>query len=289
MFTYPSASTSIIKGNGFYRIKAQPNELGNVAITDIGPGSLIPIDVGFSAIAVGPDSDYEKYTLFYVDPTAPGGVQKIPISKDRPLIGSVASDNAAAYPQSEGEKAKAFIQIADYGSFGSNKARFDAGTLDQKIAECNVDLLIYTGVVPPYLPTKRAPRRYSGSIDLMSAFTLKFPIPGYGRRIMSCKLSRRLSAGTASVELFGYTLSPILEDSKTASKGRVVIDTDSFHIKTLLGSGIFTSGSSERFTHHHNSDKDGYFDFYSAEVVSTVNNGSDSNDGSFYLNLEVRD
>lgn len=293
-FLYPAASISIIKGNAFYRIKAQAVDAQDSSLTSLGPGDLIPVDVGFSAIAVGPESDYEKYELFYSDPTAPGGVQKIPFSKDAPFIGRITADNATAFPGSDGELGKVFIRIADIGTLQSATSGAPA---EVAIAEALADIIVYTGEVPSFLPTKRVPKIRSSNVSLEIPLLVpySFLIPGYGRRLLSVTLNKMsipvatvISATVEGIRLYNPLVSTAAGDGLILS-GKTV---DQLSITELLASTVVpNTPDTLSFAYNADVDGDGYFDMYRVFVTTDVNVlASDSQRGQgFRVNLEVRD
>lgn len=175
-FSYPPASLSIIRGKDFYRIKAEAvNLIGSLA-PEIGPGDMIPIDVGFTGISVGPQSDYDKYELFYPDPVAQGNYQRIEFSAKHPLLGRFDIDNKEQVPASNGEVAKAFIR-----PLGVPASNF-AGTL---IINATTDVIIYTGAPPNQIATHRTPRVFEGDPAITNAGLNYFYVPCFGRRHLS--------------------------------------------------------------------------------------------------------
>lgn len=290
-FSYAPGSRSTIEGNGFYRIKAQPIEgsFATPTLANIGPGSLIPIDVGFSAIAVGPESDYEKFELLYPDPTAPFGVQRMPFSKDRPLIGKVTSDNVGVYPDANGQIAQAFVRIADLGSVQTASSTPNGPLVSaSRIMESWVDLQIYTGAPPSSFPTKRVPNRRTGFIDISTgAVDFTYLIPGYGRRILEAWATRGLAGASVDMTLSGIINGPVLEGLAGNGNGRTVARQGIHHQTDILAGPTTVSGAT-RFRHHHNADTNGYYDYYellvtnvSADLPATINN--------FFVSMEVRD
>ncbi len=280
-FDYPAASISVIKGNGFYRIKAQSVEATGAVLSAIGPGSIIPIDVGFNGIAVGPESDYERYELLYIDPTAPGGVQRFPFSKDFPLVSRIVSNNAEAYPNADGDLAKAFVRIVDFGSFQG--------------AEALTDLIIYTGAPPQQVPTKRVPKRNSANVDILSGGGFTHFFPGYGRRIVTVAAARNVSGTDVTMTTTGYVLGA-RKDFTTASiaagiAGRQV-DFGNARVQIELDQQVVTAANNWIYF-QHNADTDGYFDFYGINLAGTV--ASDISDPTefgfrgFLLSVEMRD
>jgi len=281
-FTYPAASISVIKGNGFYRIKANSVAVVGNVLTSVGPGSLIPIDVGFNGIAVGPESDYEKYELLYIDPTAPGSIQVIPFSKDSPILGRVTSDNAEAYPGADGEKGKAFVRIADFGSFRG--------------AQCITDLLIYTGAEPSQLPTKRSPKRKSANVNIViSGEGSSHYFPGYGRRIATIGAARNVSGTDVTMVTKGYVLGARKDFSTAAVTAGVAgreVDPTQALVEIELDSQVVTAAN-DWIYFQHNADTDGYFDFYGVTLTGTVaSNIADATEfgyRGFLLSVEMRD
>ena len=293
-FKYPPASVSIIKGNNFYRIKAQAVDAISSPLTAIGPGDLIPVDVGFSALAVGPESDYEKYELYYPDPTAPGGVQRFPFSKDFPLMQSIVADNTVPYEDSNGEPAKAFIRIADIGTLeSSNTGAGDA----PRIAEALADLIVYTGEPPNWVPTKRYPNRRSSNVPLLDAKNKSYHIPGYGRRIFTMECNKMFAgAATVTATVFGSRLyNPLVSASApplNVLSGRTVVQKISKEL--LAATAVVGANGNSPLIYSYNAEAPGsfgYFDFYTVVLDSDTDiNPSDFFRGQgFHLTMEVRD
>lgn len=175
-FVYPAASLSIIRGKDFYRIKAEAVNLINSLAPEIGPGDMIPIDVGFAGISVGPQSDYDRYELFYPDPIAQGNYQRIEFSTKHPLLGRFDIDNKEQVPASNGEVAKAFIR-----PLGVPASDFT----NSLIINALTDVIVYTGAPPSQIPIHRAPRVFEGDPAITNAGLNYFFMPCFGRRHLS--------------------------------------------------------------------------------------------------------
>jgi hypothetical protein len=289
-FTYPEAKISIIAGNGFYRIKAQAVDTASSSLSALGPGDLIPIDVGFSAIAVGPESDYENYELFYADKTAPGGLQRIPFSPKCPIVGRISADNDTEYPDSGGEKAKAFIRIVDNGTLNG----FIDGDLSaNRIAEALADIIVYTGSVPASIPTCRVPGKRSAYIATDSAQSQNFWMPAYGRRILSLSASNAggnaVTAAVSAVRLFRPLLSTTVVPAQEPLSGKTAFQITT----TVLVASAPVPSAPLAFDFSYNADTDGlgYFDFVRVSIGTDSSAlPSDSFRGiGVYINMEVRD
>ena len=296
-FNYAPASTSIIKGNGFYRIKANSIDLTGGNEPKIGPGDLIPIDVGFSAIAVGPESDYENYELIFVDPIAPGSVQVIPLSKSVPFVGSVTADNSTPYPNSGagtggdigGEPAKAFVRIADKGTLLERIVL--PGKIVNRTAFAVADLIIYTGVPPVQLIKERTPKKRASVVPLSSGNPNNFYIPGYGRKHFTLSLLNAPPGvpigAVVSATLTGLRFFYPLDSTPGTTTGKVV---EAPTRTILMPSAVVPSDLQNEFVFAYNAESGGkgFFDFYWLEVISDT--AVLPSDGvGFRVSMEVRD
>jgi hypothetical protein len=292
-FSFPQASISILKGNDFYRIKAQAVDTISSPLTALGPGDLIPVNVGFSAIAVGPESDYEKYELLYRDETAPGGIQRMPFSKDAPFIGNITADNAQEYPNGNKEKAIVFIRIADIGTLESSNT---GGGAVARIGEALADLKVYTNKNPVQVATKRYPNKRSSNVILKAAKNSAFYIPGYGRRIFTTECAKMLE-GLANVTatVFGIRLyNPLVSSTLPALlelSGRTAVQKTVTELLPATAVAGVNGNFPLVFSYNADVDGKGYFDFYEVLLDSDTDiNPSDYDRGrGFHLTMEVRD
>lgn len=286
-FTYPPASADILAGvSNFYRIRGETIDVVGSAFADVAPGDLIPINVGFSAIVVGPESDYEKYELFYPDPLAPGGLQSIVFSRDAPFIGNITADNSTTYGGTNQLK-QAFIRIGDNGPMIGT---FINGAFT--LADASVDLIVYTGKPPNQLATQRVVKRREGNVALVAGIN-RYYIPGYGRNYFRVSCDRQLvgAAPILSVKAEGITIhlpmySSDIINPNLSGKSSTQLEQTEILPDTPLGpvAGI-------PITHVHDATKDGFFDFYEVTITSdVVLLPSDFNDGrGVHLDMEVRD
>jgi hypothetical protein len=272
-FNYPPASASTLAGNGFYRINALqfPGLPGGL---EVGVGDLIPINVGFNAIAVGPDSDFDKYELYYPDPLADGDLQQALFSAKNPFIGLISPDNVAEYPNTFGEKAIAFVRPI----VSPNPAAFT-----QLGSNPEVDIIVYTKALPSVLPRGRVDKNCTGYIPVGASPILPVhSISGYGREHFQCLLANETLSSSVDVIVQGINADyPANQSGGIAEK---VLEYE------LVASTTVSAG--DRFKYVHNSRVDGFFDFFSV-IVTTA--GSDilpsdsTSQQSIWLSLEVRD
>jgi hypothetical protein len=304
-FSYPTAEQSIQKGNRVYRVKAQAIELQASGLTPLGPGSLIPINVGFSAIAVGPESAFSDYELYYPDALAPGGIQRVPFGVGAPFIGSVPTDNDGVYPLAPKQKAVAFVRVKNKGPVRQNQYIAGAAAFTDGIAECHTDLLVYTGAPPAFIPSKRTPISYQGFVPLTaSGVPTNYYVPGYGRRFCYLDVSGQdADAGeTIDITLRGYRLWTRPDFVSAAiidgSAGRAWSKTGSISAQLGFGTELYTAqvvGAQGRWEHHHNAETTGFYDFYELEINGDGGGGGTSPGtdatgvSQMHALLEVRD
>ena len=301
-FQFNAASISVIKGDDFYRIKARSIDQASAGLeTELGPGDLIPIDTGFSAIAVGPESDYDKYELVYFNDL--GGVQVIPFSTDRPFVGNIPVDNTTEYPDSGGELKKAYIRIADPSTADGRLANAAAAG---RVAVTIADIIVYTKAPPTVLPTKRYPNRRSSNIAVLPIVEEYFYIPGYGRRELLVEASKVLvpDVTTVSLRVDGSRLyqpfaSNPLDTVTGTLLGKVLVQSLVTNLLVLtalpntapLVAPLTNDFASLSFGYNAEIDGLGRFDFYRATITSSATRRPED----FYagmgvhLNMEVRD
>jgi hypothetical protein len=302
-FSYSPASTSILKGNDFYRVKARSIDQNSAGLeTELGPGDLIPIDVGFSAIRVGPESDYENYELIYFD--ALGVIQVVPFSAKSPFVGSVPVDVSSPYAQGDGETKKAFIRIAD--SSTANGALLPSAGAG-RIAVTIADIIVYTGAAPTFVPTQRIPNRRSANTTVLPLVPLFFYIPGYGREDLVVEASAMMipdvdNAVTMAVDglrVYHPFASNIADTITGTMLGKALIQTtvtNLFAATALpLTAPVAVPLTQEfpalSFGYNAKRASTGYFDFYRV----TLRSNSTERPKDFYagmgvhLSMEVRD
>jgi hypothetical protein len=212
-FDYPKSSFSILRGKDFYRIKSNTISLAGSNSPELGPGDLIPVDVGFSGVAVGPESDYDKYELFYPDPVARGNYQRIEFSVKYPLLGRFDVDNGESVANADGEVARAFIRpigvaIKDLAGTGMINAVSD--------------VIVHTGKPPEIAGTLRVARVFEGYPSIISAGPNAFYVPCFGRRHLSAHVFAAGSGNPAPIitfEVIGMRSFMPLEASGPAASG----------------------------------------------------------------------
>lgn len=298
-FNYPNASTSIINGAGFYRVKARSIDRDSVGLeNELGPGDLIPIDVGFSAIAVGPESAYDKYELIYFDNS--GGISVIPFSTKRPFVGDIPTNNAEEYVDGGKEKRKAFIRIVDPSTANGSLA-VTAGV--SRIAVVFADVIIYTKTPPTTLPTSRAPLRRSANIPTITFIPVDFFIPAYGRKILTVEgsvmkvpdVDNDVTMTVSGIRIYHpFYSDPLSSEEKMRGKAMSQATQTELLPATALPNTtpavpkLFDPALS--FGYNAEQDAKGYFDFFRVTLIGATKRPEDYPEGrGVHLNMEVRD
>jgi hypothetical protein len=272
-FKYPPPSQGTLDGNSFYRVNALAVGGKN---SDVSIGDLIPIDVGFNAIVVGPDSDYEKYELYYPDPLAEGTLQQVAFSADSPFIGAVFPNGVAEYPGTNGQKALAFVRPVE------SPLAFPFLGID---SNPETDLILYTGTPPIQLPRGRVVKNRRGFVPVGAPgpglIRANHSMPGFGRGYFGAHVKNRTLAQSIDVIVQGITS---YYPASTAGTANSIIDT------TLVASVAVAAGGELRY--QHDSRVDGFFDYF---VVNITTGGADilpsdsATQQSIFLSMEVRD
>lgn len=265
-FNYPAASISIIKGKDFYRIKADAANLTGLSAPQIGPGDLIPIDVGFAGIAVGPQSDYDRYELFYPDPVARSSYQRIEFSVKYPLLGRFDVDNSEQVPGTDGEASKAFIR-----PIGVPIQNFTGTELINAVT----DVIVYTGSPPSSAGTHRVPRVFEGYPSLTNAGLNFFYVPCFGRRHLSAHVFMQgFPVPAATIEVLGMrSFMPLAAGGPPAPgspNGRAAaIATD---VQLLAPAAIPVTGAqATSFSYDCITGGKGFFDYLQVRIVTDQN------------------
>lgn len=268
-FEYPLASKSILEGNEFYRITRSSYEGDSETVF----GSFIGIDVGFNAITVGPDSDFDNYVIYYPDPLSPGGIAQANFSTGAPFIGAISPDASGVYE----------------GTFGVPKIAYVRPTQAMILAPPDLggdfalpvmDIIAYTGKIPPVLPSERSVKKIQGYFKTAPAATGRgHAIVGFGRKSFTANVVNN-SAGTIDVLIYGVMLGNGPLDSGD------VIGYAEKH--PLLASTAVLTGDSLSFA--HDSRIDGYFDYFLLEASGVATSlPSDGPATAVYISMEVQD
>jgi len=284
-FSYPNAGIAIINGKDFYRIKADALNLTGGNTPSVGVADLIPIDVGFAGISVGPESDFDKYELFYPDPVAPGNYQRIEFSSAHPLIARFDVSNFEESPDTDGEKAKAFVR-----PLGIAARDFSSGDLINAIS----DIVVYTRNAPSQIATKRAPKISEGFPRLYSASFNYFYIPCFGRRYLGAHaFVSGFPLPVATMEVIGLRsyLPLTFSVSDTGQASSFVTEVQLLAPASLPAGGV----EAESFGYDCVTGGKGFFDFLMVKIATDQNAvpsdyflGAPGSQG-FHLIMEARD
>lgn len=286
-FSYPKASVGVTSGNKFYRIRGETIDVAGSGFADVAPGDLIPINVGFHGIAVGPESDYERYELLYTDPLAPGELQSVMFSKDTPFIGGVPSDNSSNYGGLTVPKL-AFVRIADSGTRNGGGPR---------IADASVDLVVYTGAPPSHPNTGRTHKRREGNVPITGGANV-FYIPGYGRSYFRAAVSSQAMpiADLTGVQVFGNNLHlPMYSNASFTPglSGKILVQLEKVELlpSTPIVNPFDPSTFDQATVYVHDARVKGYFDFYEVIIQATGDYlpSSSPTGRGVHVSMEVRD
>jgi hypothetical protein len=268
-FVYPAASKSILEGSDFYRI----SRLAFVNEEDTVFGSLIPIDVGFNALAVGPDSGFDNYECYYPDPLSPGGIALACFSTGAPFIGAVAPDASSDYQDSNGVRKLAYVRP-------SRALILSGDGLDGDNVVPLIDVIAYTGKLPPALAQERSPIRKDGYFETKSSpFGRGHAIPGFGRK-----------AFTATVRNDTAEVVNIAIEGKIAANGAMFADPFGIPIETELLASVAVASGGGKLTFAHDAVLDGYFDYYVVKADSASPTlPSDGTPTALFISMQVQD
>lgn len=277
-FTYPSASSGILQGNDFYRI----TRLAFSDEEDAVFGSLIPVDVGFNALVVGPNSGFDNYECFYPDPLADGGIAVACFSTGAPFIGTVApdADPNASYPDAFGTPKIAYIRPRNV-LIPIGLVTPGTGPFWDDFPLPLIDVIAYTGKLPPTFSRERAVISKAGYFETgLAAIGRGHTIEGFGRKAFTVNV-RNNSLITVNVVIKGVMVGNGPVDGAVGPFG-----VPEPH--TLLASTAVATKTSLSFG--HDAAADGYFDYYVVEVDSaTTTLPSDGTATAVYISMEVQD
>jgi hypothetical protein len=276
-FTYPSANQSILEGNEFYRITRLAFSDEENAVF----GSLIPVDVGFNALVVGPNSSFDNYECFYPDPLADGGIAVANFSTGSPFIGAVAPSPSAKYEGETFDTPKiAYIRPRNV-LVPLEVATPGVGPFFDDFPTPLIDIIAYTGKLPPSLPQERAVVSKGGYFKTDSiAAGRGHTIEGFGRKAFTANI-RNNSIVTVDVVIKG-----VMVGNGPIDPGAGPFGVPESHV--LVASTAVVTKTSLSFG--HDAVADGYFDYYVVEASSaTPTLPSDGTATAVYISMEVQD
>jgi hypothetical protein len=167
------ATSAVLSGAGFYRLFDDDPVLGR----------LYEIQQSCRALVIGPESDFDQYDVYYLDPIAPHQIQRAILTPDRPWVAPVNVDLVGGYPSEV--PGKPSIPGGIFVTPSNQFATFVPGASppypNRLQVSARVDILAYTGTLPPILP-KRARRLLQATVGLSGTGENPLYFPVYGRR-----------------------------------------------------------------------------------------------------------
>ena len=271
-FQYPLASKSILEGNEFYRIKRLAYEGDSETIF----GSFIGIDVGFNALAVGPDSSFDNYQCFYPDPLVEGGIALANFSVGAPFVATVAPDASSPYQNAYNVPKLAYVRPTQALILDPTTAAGTSGDLEIPV----MDMIAYTGRLPPAFPMERSVLKKQGFFRTTATVADNgHVITGFGRKSFTANVVNN-SAVAVDVVIYGV----MIGDPELIANPFGVAEKHELLASTAVASG----GGSLSFP--HSAVQDGYFDYYLLIATSASptlpSNGSAT---AVYISMEVQD
>jgi hypothetical protein len=272
-FQYPAASKSILVGSDFYRITRLSLLSGEETVF----GSLIPIDVGFNAIAVGPDSGFDNYEIYYPDPLAVGGIGKGSFSSGAPFIAKVTPDAFGTFESAFQAPSIAYVRPSRSLILGGD-------ALGGDFVNPLIDIIAYTGALPPTVSQERSPIRRDGYFSTKPAATGRgHAIEGFGRKAFSAVIKNNtllVGGQDVTISITGLVV----------GMGSMAGDPFGKPIETELQAAIVLPKGGGELVFGHDAVLDGYFDYYVVDASSAVEHlVSDGSDLSLFISLQVQD
>ena len=224
-----SGSIANLEGQEFYRI----NQLAGSS------GDIFVMDVAATAIAVGPESDFSSYDIYYFDRVTKTP-QKVSVSVDQPFTGDLFAGNAESYNETkQGANGPQPTQLII-----TPTELYMPGALDNgmpTIFPPRIDLLFFL-TIDPIIPSRRPPKRIRTPVALTSIGGATFAIPTYGRNRLTAAVVRTdalapvLAISFASLWKF---LLPVRDTGATAAR---VADAVAAGLAVAAGPNVWSGG-----------------------------------------------
>ena len=263
-----TAENAIInQGEGSFRI-FQP-ALGN--------GDIFSIDQSVRSIAVGPQSDFSRYTVYYFDPLTAQTVNLTTIDKRQPYVNDlkVRLDQKYTGTQAGVRDRLPGKLIVTPGELFIPSAFFTApGTNTTFLPQ--IDLLFNT-TPPQSISTARTPKIIRSALQLASAVN-RVRIPVYGRKTWSVSVVYAFTTPNTitvvDLDVLGYRFS--FPSGNTASDTPIVVNTlgaTASMTTKALGNSVGMTYDAEAASANANNGARGYFDYI--ELVIEVDGAID--------------
>lgn len=216
-YPQPDANQYAIKGYPFFRLQTPL----------VSPGDIYESEQGALALALGPESDVARATVYYYDDQLATRMNAVDISQDRLLAGKIFARNDALYIPSQ-RKGRILIAVDNLYDPLWRPRSFSVDNDAIEFVNPILDVLQYFSD-PPNIAPQRADKRYlfqdfdfipgDGSFYLV--------LPYWGRRYAYIQLQNASNTGdVATVSVLGVNYA-ITDDS-------VPVNAELFHQQTTL-------------------------------------------------------
>lgn len=200
--TYPQPSSvdPVLGGQEFFRL--------NTLVAS--PGDIYESEVGSLGLAVGPDSDFANYVVFYYDENNATSVSQLSVSPDRDTLGRVDARNEIVYPGAGSRRGRILISLGDIYDPSILPSQFNIIVSEDSIEYVTpvIDVLQYF-INEPSVTPQRSDREYRFEYmkpPVVATKSSYIIVPTYGRKSGCMTVTNNDGTNIVTTSVYGMKL-----------------------------------------------------------------------------------